>query len=70
MPPRVGTRAYTPDPTSLGVLPVTTKTWKTTAAASLVLLAGALVALFGAGYRFYIVQTPSMGTTAPVDGVQ
>lgn len=66
MPPRVGTRAYTPDPTSLGVLPVTTKTWKTTAAASLVLLAGALVALFGAGYRFYIVQTPSMGTTAPV----
>ena len=45
---------------------MTTKTWKITAAASLVLLAGALVALFGAGFHFYIVQTPSMGTTAPV----
>ncbi|MBI4901739.1 MAG: hypothetical protein HY829_14870 [Actinobacteria bacterium] len=34
--------------------------------ASLVLVAGVFVALLGAGFRFYVVETPSMGTTAPV----
>ncbi|HSN12173.1 MAG TPA: LamG-like jellyroll fold domain-containing protein, partial [Propionibacteriaceae bacterium] len=45
---------------------MTTKPWKISAAASIVLLAGVLGALFGAGYHYYVVQTPSMGTTAPV----
>ena len=40
--------------------------WRVSVAASVLLLAGVLATLFGAGFHFYIVSSPSMGTTAPV----
>jgi len=40
--------------------------WTISIAASILLVAGVFVALFGAGFHLYIVKTPSMGTTAPV----
>lgn len=43
-----------------------TKAWLIAAAASALLVAGIVGALFGAGYRFFTVATPSMGTVAPV----
>ena len=49
------------------VKPVTNKkAWTISIAASILLVAGVFVALFGAGFHLYIVKTPSMGTTAPV----
>jgi len=42
------------------------KAWKISVAASILLVAGVFIALFGTGYRFFVVQTPSMGTVAPV----
>jgi len=49
------------------VRPVTNKkAWKISVAASILLVAGVFIALFGTGYRFFVVQTPSMGTVAPV----
>ena len=42
------------------------KAWTISVAASILLVAGVFIALFGSGYRFFVVQTPSMGTVAPV----
>ncbi len=42
------------------------KAWRISIAASLLLVVGVFAAVFGAGLRFFIVETPSMGTTAPV----
>ncbi|MGV8850695.1 MAG: LamG-like jellyroll fold domain-containing protein [Propionibacteriaceae bacterium] len=42
------------------------KAWTISIAASVLLVAGVFVALFGLGYHFYVVETPSMATTAPV----
>jgi signal peptidase I len=50
----------------MGASLVTARAWKISVVASLVLVAGVFVALLGAGFRFYVVETPSMGTTAPV----
>jgi len=52
---------------STGVRLVTNKrAWTISIAASILLVAGVFVALFGAGFHLYVVKTPSMGTTAPV----
>jgi signal peptidase I len=52
---------------STKVRPVTNKrAWTISIAASILLLAGVFIALFGAGFHLYIVKTPSMGTIAPV----
>jgi len=49
------------------VTPVTNKkAWRISVAASVLLVAAVFVALFGAGFRLFIVKTPSMGTVAPV----
>jgi signal peptidase I len=49
------------------VRPVTNKkAWTISIAASLLLVVGVFAVLFGSGYRFFVVQTPSMGTVAPV----
>lgn len=42
------------------------KAWTISVAASVLLVVGVFVALFGTGYRFFVVETPSMATTAPV----
>ena len=42
------------------------KAWMISVAASILLVAGVFIALFGTGYRLFVVQTPSMGTVAPV----
>lgn len=42
------------------------KAWTISIAASVLLVAGVVVALFGLGFHFYVVETPSMATTAPV----
>ncbi len=42
------------------------KAWTISIAASLLLVVGVFAAVFGTGLRFFIVETPSMGTTAPV----
>ena len=42
------------------------RAWTISIAASILLVAGVFVSLFGAGFHLYIVKTPSMGTTAPV----
>ena len=42
------------------------KAWWISIAASALLVVGVFAATFGAGLRFYIVSSPSMGTTAPV----
>lgn len=42
------------------------KAWTISIAASVLLVAGVFVALFGLGYHFFVVETPSMATTAPV----
>src|ERR1035437_2219119 len=42
------------------------KPWTISVIASVLLVVGVFAALFGSGYRFFVVQTPSMGTAAPV----
>jgi signal peptidase I len=42
------------------------KAWRISVAASILLVGLVFVGLFGAGYRFFVVKTPSMATTAPV----
>ncbi len=42
------------------------KAWWISIAASALLVVGVFAATFGAGLRFYIVSSPSMGMTAPV----
>ena len=40
--------------------------WRISIAASILLVAGVFIALFGTGFHLYVVKTPSMGTIAPV----
>ena len=42
------------------------KAWTTSVSAGVLLVVLVFVGLFGGGYRFFVVQTPSMATTAPV----
>ena len=42
------------------------KAWTISVFASVLLVVLVFLGLFGAGYRFFVVQTPSMATTAPV----
>ena len=42
------------------------KAWTLAIAASIMVVGIVFVGLFGAGFRFFIVQTPSMATVAPV----
>ncbi len=42
------------------------KAWTISIATSVLLVAGLVVALFGLGFHFYVVETPSMATKAPV----
>lgn len=42
------------------------KAWTISVAASVLLVAGVVGMLFFSGYRFFVVETPSMATTAPV----
>src|SRR5665647_2141472 len=42
------------------------KAWTISVAAGILLVAGVIATLFGSGFRFFVVQTPSMGTVAPV----
>ena len=42
------------------------KAWTISVTASILLVVGVFAVLFGSGYRFFVVQTPSMGTVAPV----
>ncbi len=42
------------------------KKWAISIAASVLLVVAVVVAVFGTGYRFFVVETPSMATTAPV----
>jgi signal peptidase I len=42
------------------------KAWTISIAASVLLVGLVFVGLFGAGFRFFVVKTPSMATTAPV----
>lgn len=44
----------------------TKKAWTMSIAASVLLVGLVFVGLFGAGFRFFVVKTPSMATTAPV----
>ncbi len=45
---------------------VNKKKWAISIAASVLLVVAVVVAVFGTGYRFFVVETPSMATTAPV----
>jgi signal peptidase I len=42
------------------------KAWTISVTASILLVVGVFAVLFGSGYRIFVVQTPSMGTVAPV----
>lgn len=42
------------------------KAWTVSVAASILLVGLVFVGLFGTGYRFFVVKTPSMATVAPV----
>jgi signal peptidase I len=42
------------------------KAWTISVSASILLVVLVFVGLFGAGYRFFVVKTPSMATVAPV----
>ena len=42
------------------------KAWTISVTASILLVVGVFAVLFGSGYRFFVVETPSMGTVAPV----
>jgi len=44
----------------------TNRAWTVSVVAGILLVVAVAVGLFGSGYHFYVVKTPSMGTTAPV----